>query len=70
MQTGSDFYSHYWILQTLVKQCYVDLSFPLFLGCLSIPHIDSLSTYEHDIVPDKFQASLSAETALFVDCFS
>ena len=51
-----------------MKQCYVDLSFPLFLGCLSIPHIDSLSTYEHGIVPDKFQASLSAETALFVDC--
>ena len=70
MQTGSDFYSRYWILQTLAKQCYVDLGFPLFLGCLSIPQIDSLGTYEHDIVPDKFQPLLAAETALLVDCSS
>ena len=51
-----------------MKQCYVDLGFPLFLGCRFKPHTDSLSTYEYGIVPDKFQASLSAETALFAGC--
>ena len=67
MQTDSDFYSRYWILQTLVKQCYVVSGSPWFQGCRFVPQIDSLSTCEHGIVPDKFQASLSAETALFVD---
>ena len=43
------------------------LGFPLFLGCRFIHHTDSLGTYEYGIVPDKFQALLSAETALFVD---
>ena len=67
MQTDSDFYSRYWILQTLVKQCYVGSGSPWFLCCRFVPQIDSLGTYEHGIVPDKFQALLSAETALFVD---
>ena len=50
-----------------MKQYYVGSGFPLFLGCRFMPHTDSPGTYEYDIVPDKFQASLSAETALFAD---
>ena len=50
-----------------MKQCCVGSGSPWFLCCRFVPQIDSLGTYEHDIVPDKFQALLSAETALFVD---